>query len=624
MVSLSICFTSSGITAVYNTYDSQIKRAELIVGIVNEPPKNMPKSIKILLRTKEYSNNNIWIKDDSNILVYLEKDSISKSLRYGDILLLKAKLNGITNSGNLHEFDYKRYLHRNKIYFQTYQNSKQWIKLASNQGNPLYELAYNTRNKILNIYKKSGLSGDEFAILSALTLGVKDYLSDDIVHNYSHSGAMHVLAVSGLHVGIITMMLNFLLSFMRKKPKLRIIHTMVVICFLWLFAVMTGLTPSVTRSALMFTFFIVGSNSGKKPHSLNSLAAAAFIILIFNPNSLFHVGFQLSFLAVASILIFQPAISKLFTFKNMIADKIWQLTSVSIAAQIGTTPISIFYFHQFPVYALLTNIIVIPAAMLIMYLTVALLITAAFSSFAHYVAIVLSFVIKLLNKSTQFIENMPFPSVEFISLSPIELILSYAVVIFATTMFFTKNKKLLFVILVMLIIMFSIRDFRYFKNVNNSSLLVFRTNKYSAFASIVGLKMNLYADTIIINNKSNIKYLCSNIITKCNINEFVVNSLMLDTATMFPVKFMYTDKIKIAYLQGKVDRFRADTKIKVDYVILGKNSTINVEYITDLFYFDTLIIDSSMPKWKQNIVEKECVKKQIKFYNINGEGGFLY
>ncbi len=623
LISLSIFFISYCITANYNNIDTKIKTSEIILGRIYEPPKETAKSIKISLKVQEYLNSEVWVKDNSNILVYIEKDSLAKSLKYGDILLIKSNLKSIKNSGNPYEFNYEKYLHRNKIYFQSYQNSSQWIKLASDKGNSLYKLAYYLRNKALSIYKKTGISGNEFAILSALTLGVKDYLSDEIVHNYSHSGAMHVLAVSGLHVGIITMMLNFMLSFLLRNPKLRIIHTIVVIFALWLFAIITGLTPSVTRSALMFTFFIIGNNSGAKPHSLNSLAAAAFIILISNPNAVFHVGFQLSFLAVASILIFQPVIGRIFIFKSIIANKIWQLTSVSIAAQIGTTPVSIFYFHQFPVYALLTNIIVIPAAMLIMYLTVLLIIVAAFSSFANYIAIILSFVIKLLNQSTQFIENMPFSSVEFISLSPMELSIIYAVIILTTIMLFTKNKKLLFVVMALLIFMFSIRDFRYFKQLNNNKLIVFNTNKHSAIASISGFKMKLYADSAIINNKSNIKYLCSNIITECKINKFTVNNLIVDTTDIFPVKFIDIDKTKTAYLQSKKYQFKSDIKMKVDYLILGKNSSINIEYIANLFDFSTLIIDSSMPKWKQNIVEKECIQKNINFHNVNTEGAFV-
>ncbi|NJO90405.1 MAG: ComEC/Rec2 family competence protein, partial [Chloroflexia bacterium] len=247
-------------------------------------------------------------------------------------------------------------------------------------------MAYDLRSSILSVYQSSGIQGDEFAILAALTLGVKDYLSDEIVEAYSDSGAMHVLAVSGLHVGILMAMLNMIFSFFWKRKKLLVLKSIIILVFLWLFALITGLAPSVTRSALMFSFFILSKNSGKRPSSYNSLAAAAFIILLFNPNALFHVGFQLSFLAVISILLFQQKLYRTIDIKNKYLDYFWQLTTVSLAAQIGTTPISIFYFHQFPIYALLTNIIVIPAAAIILNAVILLLIANFYAPLAKIIA----------------------------------------------------------------------------------------------------------------------------------------------------------------------------------------------------------------------------------------------
>ncbi len=622
LMSLSIFLISYFLSTSYNNVNKKIKAADLIIGIIDEPPKEHPKSIKIVLQTQKYESNKVWTNDNSKLLIYIEKDSLSKSLKYGDLLLLKGNLQAVKNLGNPEEFDYKKYLQRKRIYFQSYKTSRQWIKLASNKGNPLYSFAYRIRNQVLAIYRKAGIAGDEFAILSALTLGIKDYLSDDIVKNYSHSGAMHVLAVSGLHVGIITMILNFLLTGFRKNPKLRIFHTIIVIVCLWIFAVITGLTPSVTRSALMFTLFVIGSNSGKKPQSLNSLAASAFIILSINPNALFYLGFQFSFLAVASILLFQQNICKLLNINNLVLRKIWELTSVSIAAQIGTTPISIYYFHQFPVYALLSNIIVIPATILIMYMTVLLLITAIFA-LADYIAVLLSFVISLLNKSTKFIETLPFSTVEFISLNEFELIIIYSVIVLLTIMFALKAKKLLFLSFILLIISFLVRDFRYFNNLKNNKLIFFNTNKNSAIAGINGLKMRLYADTIITNNTLIIKYLCANIITKLSINDFETKTLSIDSSQQFPVKFMNINNVKIAYLAGKINKFGSSKKMKVDYLVLCKTSDINVKYITSLFDFKSIIIDASMPKWKQNIVERECIRKNIKFLNIRNNGALI-
>lgn len=623
LVSTAMFFLSFSLTVKYNIVDTNVGDATLIIGMVDENPQIRAKSIKLVIKTKEFEKKDVWIKDNSKILVYIENDSLASTIKYGDMLLLKGNLKRIENAGNPYEFNYEKYLHRKLIYFQSYQSSKQWQRIAKNQGNYLYSFAYSVRNKILDIYKKAGISGDEFAILSALTLGVKDYLSDEIVKNYSHSGAMHVLAVSGLHVGILTIMLNFLLAGLIKNPKLRLIYTAIVIFVLWLFAIMTGLTPSVTRSALMFTFYVLSQNSGSRINTFNSLAASAFIILIINPNSLFHVGFQLSFLAVGSILLLQSKIYGLLTINNKIGDKIWQLSTVSIAAQIGTSPISIYYFHQFPIYALLSNIIVIPAAMIIMYLTVFLIVSSFLQPIANFTGIILSFVISMLNKSTATIENLPFSSIEYIGLSSIEVILIYTAILLSIVMYIIKDRKMLFVILIIMIISFSIRNYNHYNNLTTNTLIIFKTQRQSAIAKINNQTMNLYADSSVINNKQNVNYLCSNIRTAYSIKDFQTHSLSSDNIIKFPFKFIHSNNKIMAYLSGKTDRLTSKNKMQVNYIVLGNNSTINIDNLQSLFNFDLIIIDSSMPQWKQKIIERDCGSNKIECFNVNKKGAFV-
>lgn len=623
LISFSLFFIATYLTVFHNQQTNEINHAEKIIAWVKEPPKETAKSVKVLLKSTDYQENNIWRKDNSNLLFYLEKNSLAKNLQYGDLLLLDGNLQEIKNAGNPQEFNYKKYLNRKQIYFQSYLRGNQWKKISTNRGNIVYSFAYKVRNDVLTIYKNAGIKNDEFAILAALTLGVKDYLSDEIVEAYSDSGAMHVLAVSGLHVGILAAMLHILLLPLRKSKKLRLIQSILIIGFLWFFALITGLAPSVTRSALMFTFFIMGVNSGKKPSSYNSLAAAAFIILVVNPNALFHVGFQLSFLAVISILFFQPKIYRAVDIKNNWLDKIWQLTTVSIAAQIGTTPISIFYFHQFPIYALLTNIIVIPAAAIILYGTVLLIFSSFYLPLAKVIGFILSIVLKVLNLSTKAIENLPFASIEYISIDKIELFLFYGVFFLLIIYVIKKQKKVAFAILLFLIGAFGLRAHRFLKKSTKKQLIVFNTNNHSSIAFHSGKKMTLYADSIFAQNKKSINYLTSNIRTHHFISSFELKEFKNDEGNNFPVEFLSIDSIKVAYLKGKTDGFKSTKKLKVNYLIFSKDATLDIEDLQLLFDFDRLIIDSSVPKWKQEIIEKDCMQKKVLFHNISKNGAFV-
>ena len=435
---------------------------------------------------------------------------------------------------------------------------------------------------------------------------------------------MHVLAVSGLHVGILAVMLNMLLFPLRKNKKLRAVQSIIIIIVLWLFALITGLAPSVTRSALMFSFFIIGINSGKKPSSYNSLAAAAFIILVLNPNALFHVGFQLSFLAVFSILFFQPKLYRAIDIKNKLLDKIWQLTTVSIAAQIGTTPISIFYFHQFPIYALITNIIVIPAAVIIMYGTVILAFSSVYTPLAKFLGMLLSYIIKALNISTKFIEELPNASIEFISISHIELTIIYLA--FALFVFYilNKKKKLAFAIVLLFIGLFILKDIRFLNHSSTKQLIVFNTKRKSSFATIYDRKMVLYADSLLAKDKKSINYLTSNIRTNYHISEFNLRSINENYSDLpFPVTFISIGTITATYLNAKTDWFSTANKLRTNYLILGKKATLNIENLQSLFHFDKIVLDSSIPGWKQNIIRKNCKRYKIPFHDVSENGAFL-
>ncbi len=623
LISMSLFFAAAYLTAFYNQQNIEIEGAEKIIAIVNEPPKETEKTIKLRVKITEYQKNDIWNSSKTNIIAYLEKDSFSKVLKYGDLLILNGNLLEIKNSGNPGEFDYKKYLSRKQINFQCYLKSSEWRKLASGRGNPVYSTAYKARNWILSVYQSSGIKGDEFAILAALTLGVKDYLSDDIVEAYSDSGAMHVLAVSGLHVGILMAMLNTIFSFFGKRNKPSIFQSIIIIFFLWLFALITGLAPSVTRSALMFSFFILGKNSGKKPSSYNSLAAAAFIILLFNPNALFHVGFQLSFLAVISILFFQQKFYRTIDIKNKYIDYLWQLTTVSIAAQIGTTPISIFYFHQFPIYALLTNLIVIPAAAIILHGVVLLLIASFYTPLAKIIAIILSYSLQILNISTTSIESLPISSIEYISLSKTELLLFYLAFVLFILFIITKQNKLKFAIVFLLIGSFGSRTYRFLNDTAKEQFIVFNSGNKSSFATVSNRKMVLYADSLLSVNRKSIEFLTSNIRTTNFVKDFTLKNIQNGKNQILPITFISVDTITAAYLNGKTDCYITTKKLTANYLIFNKNATLNIENLLSLFNFEKLIIDASVPEWKQKILIKDCKRRSIPYHNVSEEGAFI-
>jgi competence protein ComEC len=383
-------------------------------------------------------SNSKQVQCNSKAILYLQKDSLSALLRSGDRLLIRARLNKPDSAQNPFGFDNRKYLSRQGFAATAYVSSGNWHKTQPDSSFSLLRMAENAQRKMLSIFKKYGIVGDEYAVLAALSLGSKDALHPELRQHYGSSGGMHILAVSGLHVGIIYMVLNFLFSFMNRK--LRIPKVIIVIALLWAYAFITGLPPSVIRATAMFSMVAIGQAFERQSYIYNTIAVSAFFILLYNPNFIFDLGFQLSYCAVISIIYFQPKIAKWWLPKNKLLKWAWDLTAVSAAAQIGTFAFSLFYFQQFPNYFIITNFVAIPLGTLILYLAVALFIVSPIPFVASGIAFVLNILLKLLNGSIYAIQNLPY-SVSFRGIDEWQLFLLFAMV-FAASHYFEKKKFL--------------------------------------------------------------------------------------------------------------------------------------------------------------------------------------
>jgi competence protein ComEC len=310
---------------------------------LTELPIEKENSYLCRVKTIQYFENNRAFSTSGKAIVYFQKDSASAQLQSGDRLLIQTtfqKPDGVINPDG---FDYRSYLKRQGIGATTYLNSDRWVKTDRNEAFSIFRLAESAQQNLLDIYRRFGITGDEYAVLAALTLGSKDALHPELRQNYTTSGGMHILAVSGLHVGIIFMVLSFLLKSFHRTPRRKYVKALLIVLLLWTYAFVTGLPPSVVRATLMFSLIAIGASLERKPQIYNTISFAAFIMLLVNPNYLYDVGFQLSFSAVVSIVYFQPMISKWFVIENKMLRWAWELTAVSLAAQIGTAAFSLFY-----------------------------------------------------------------------------------------------------------------------------------------------------------------------------------------------------------------------------------------------------------------------------------------
>lgn len=397
-----------------------IGKAEHYLAIVKEHPQEKPRTF--LLQADVYEHNDSYHR----FLLYVAKDEESASIVRGDTILLKATLRAPTNE-NTGDFDYVSYLKRKGVTGTAYVGSKNWSVKGHNHDKSWIQHLQDYRETVIDKYRSLGFKGDALAVLSALTTGLKDDLSDEIRETYSIAGVSHVLALSGLHVGLIYGFLLLLLTPLWKRTSYaKPLSICIIICTLWGFAIFTGLSTSVVRSTIMFSVHAIALLREERPATLHILALTAFGMLLYNPLWLFDVSFQLSFIAVAAIITLQPIISNLLPQPyHGILQKIKDVVTVSIAAQIGTAPLIILYFHRFSTHFLLSNLLVLPLITIIMYAAVIMLLLTPFTVLQQGMALGVDYLINLLNGLLLQLTQLPLASIDNLWTDFLEIVLYY-------------------------------------------------------------------------------------------------------------------------------------------------------------------------------------------------------
>lgn len=585
-----------------------------------ESPAEKENSVKTVLKINSIKDSADWTKTNTLLLCYFEKDSATLSLSLGDQIVAHAYINEIKHTGNPFAFNYKKYLSFKEIYNQSYIEKEKFRILAQNKGSKLKLLSNKTRKQLLQVYQQNNIQGDEFAVLSALTLGYKDELTPELKESFSTSGAMHILAVSGLHVGIIYIILCKLLFFLEKNRYGNILRSLITIATLFFYAFLTGLSDSVMRATIMLSFISFGNVFTRQMNIYNSIAASAFILLLLNPYSVMSVGFQLSYAAVLSIVFFQPKIYSLFSFKKQIPDYIWQLVSVAVAAQIGTFPITVHYFNQFPAYFIVTNIIIIPLATLIIYGALILFIFSFSTVISSVIAKVINFFLIVLNTSINFIENLPGSSISGLIFDNNEVLLLITFIL--TLVFFIVSKRIhFFYYSIFFLIGFNVYNISMVElNSRKSLFTVHHIPKASAIQLIDQNNAYFYHGEKLKDDDKNINYNVKPIWKHFNIkHNNVTRQNLWKPINYFSLRNKRIVQIKDNYFTSYI----ALNKLKANYIILSENVDISIKELTKYFQFELIIFDTSNSYYTINKWENECEENDIDYYNVPKNGAYV-
>ena len=378
----------------------------------------------------------------THALVYFQKSQAVKQLLPGDKLEVSARPSAIPSPKNPNEFNYKSYLELLNIHSRFYLKETDWIQVE--QGSGIKRASAKIQYFFSNVISKFGFPERETAVLQALLIGNRFALSDELTASYASAGAMHVLAVSGLHVGILLLVLMHITKPLLHVKFGKMAQGLLVVFGIWTYAFITGLSPSVLRAATMFTFIYVGRYGKRDVGIYNALLASAFFLLLLQPNLIFQVGFQLSYAAVLGILYLQPKFYKLIAKpKYLILDQAWAITCVSFAAQLATFPFSIYYFHQFPLLFLFSNLIVIVVTYAVMVLGLLFLFLGSFGVFIPVVFNPLHYLVWLMNFTVNLIQDVPNSVVYELSIGRVELVVFYIIIVLMSVGLAQKNFRYL-------------------------------------------------------------------------------------------------------------------------------------------------------------------------------------
>ncbi len=603
---------------------SKVKNASAFIAYLNDSKQEKAKSYKTTISVVAVRSADKWINTEGKCLVYISKDSVSSDLSYGDLILFTGIPAEVQPPGNPSQFNYKQWLSFNQVFHQLFLGSSKWKIVGHHYGYSIVEIAINMREKLLKIFRDNNISGDDYAVVSALLLGDTDEIDQDIINAYSASGALHVLSVSGLHVGIIYFALNGILFFMNRNRKTKLVKAGILILFLWFYALLTGLSPAVLRSAAMLSYVVIGKSIDRYTNMYNTLAASAMTLFCFHPHLLMQVGFQLSYLAVLGIVFLYPKVHQLLGPTTWLGKQTWSLVAVSIAAQVATVPLSLFYFHQFPNYFLLSNLLVIPVSTVIIYGGIALFILSPFTTVASWIGLLLGKAVHFLNWIVITIEHLPHALLSGISITVVETWLMYFCMLMLILFLIKKQTNYLFASVGGAIIILGFQINESFQVKNQKQLIVYSVQKSSAVNLVDGCSSLFIADTSLTNNKSMMMFNIVHYWWDCGLDENDVVINPGDVSRFFLRRNFLVFQNKTILLLNDASLLKKNIPVPcVDYLILSKNLKVKLEEVVKKVKFKQLIIDSSNSLSRTDRWITEAKQLGVDCYSVQHSGAFV-
>ena len=539
------------------------------------------------------------------IILNIVKDSSKNPVIVGTHIKIKTILKSNTTPKNPNQFDYGKYLANKSIYAQIY-TSRSALTIGRKIKKDFWFFTSRLHEKITNNLEKARFSKEEMHVALALILGQKQEISSDIKQDYQYAGVTHILSVSGLHVGYIMLFILFILKPIPNTQKGSFIKLTTIIISLIVFAVISGLSPPVLRSVVMFSFLAIGNHLHRNSNTYHTLLISILLLLLFEPYFLFDAGFQLSYIALFSILWLQPLLKNLWLPKNKIAKYIWEALTVSFAAQIGTFPICLYYFHQFPALFFVTNILILPLLSFIMIIGIVVMLISAFTSCPLFLIQIFEKGIYLLNQIIHYVASFESFVIKNISFNSYHLIAFYSFL--ATSVIWLKKPAYYKLIIVLFtIIMVQVSFIQTKKEIESKcELIVYNVRDKTVITERIGHEITLLANVNLSEKE-----------LKNNLEPYLIaNSVQLQSIQKIKNVFYFNGrKLLIIDSSGIYEN-----KLRPDILLLTASPKINLDRVLEILNPTIVVADGSNSYSFQKYCKRSCHKKRIPFHSTNEKG----
>lgn len=610
-----------------NHINNHFTQSHKYIATITESVKYKNKYVKTIAQINETIVNDTATSCHGKVLLYIKADSISKQLNYGDKIFFSSNIQKVEPPKNPEQYNYQNYLQNNSVFHQAFIKENNWMLLEKNSGNIIKHWAIYCRDYFLKLFRENQLQDEKFAVAAALILGYDDYIENELMQSYSTTGVIHIICVSGMHVGLVYIIISFLTFPLKKKKWGFIFQTVIILATIWFYSAITGLAPSIVRAATMFTIIAIARTFKRNTDIYNILALSALILLWINPFFINNLGFILSYIAVISIIALEPLIYKIWEFKWNITDKIWKLIAVSLAAQIGTFPLSMYLFHQFPNYFLISNLIAVPVSSLIIYFGIGLLVLSPFHFIAIWIGKALTILIQCLNYCITQIEQWPFANTTNIYISFFEMLLIYFLILLIILSFLKPNiKKIRNILLLFSVFLFSI-CWRTAENTRQKQIVIYHHPKHLIIDFVNAKDNYLFCDSSLINDKSNLHFTCKNYWIRQGLSNTQFYNLQTSNINE-PILMKHQNYFQffnttITYINHDWRKQWTEKSILTDLLIIDKQGRGNIQEITKWIKPKIIIYTASCYNKRRQQWKNECDILKIPFYDIKEKGAFI-